>query len=120
LSEVATGGTPRPESRNQHNSTEWHQSQPQISQPPAPQQQQGSFAYNDANATNQIPAGYNMMYGPLSNIDPSLGMPQDFDFAVGDGFEQAMGITLGDGDFGKYFQDDVSFPLAYKLQKEAC
>jgi hypothetical protein len=120
LSEVATGGTPRPESRNQYNSNEWHQTQSQIPQPqqqlqpPAPQQQQqqGPFGYNnDTNPTNQIPASYGMMYGPLSNIDPSLGMPQDFDFAIGDGFEQAMGITLGDGDFGKYFQDDVSFPL---------
>lgn len=117
LSEVATCGTPRPESRNQYNSNEWLQNQSQIPQPQqqqqlqAPQQQQVPFTYSDTNSTNQMPAGYGMNYGPLSNIDPSLAMPQDFDFAIGDGFEQAMGITLGDGDLGKYFQDDVSLHL---------
>lgn len=48
------------------------------------------------------------MYGSQSNIDPALGVSTDFDFNMGDGFEQAMGMTLGDGDFGRYFQDDVS------------
>jgi hypothetical protein len=112
LSEVATGGTPRPESRNQYSSNEWHQNSHQISQaqqqqPQAPQQ--APFNFNDPNSTNHMPIGYGMMYGPMSNIDPNLIVPQDFDFSIGDGFEQAMGITLGDGDFGKYFQDDVSF-----------
>jgi hypothetical protein len=108
LSEVATGGTPRPESRNQYSSNEWNQNNQQVSQAQQPTPQQ--FNFNDPNPANQMPAGYNMMYGPMSNIDPSLGIPQDFDFSIGDGFEQAMGITLGDGDLGKYFQDDVSFP----------
>jgi hypothetical protein len=121
LSEVATGGTPRPESRNQYSSNGWHQnnqqaSQPQQQQPPVPQQV--PFNFNDPNSTNQMPTGYNMMYGPMGNIDPNLGIPQDFDFSIGDGFEQAMGITLGDGDFGKYFQDDVSVPLALGFKQK--
>ncbi len=118
LSEVATGGTPRPESRNQYSSNEWQQNNQQASQAQQQQQQQqqpaalqqAAFSFNDPNSANQLPAGYSMMYGPMSNIDPNLGIPQDFDFSIGDGFEQAMGISLGDGDLGKYFQDDVSFP----------
>jgi hypothetical protein len=122
LSEVATGGTPRPESRNQYSSNEWNQNSQQVpqAQQSAPQQ----FNFNDPNSANQMPTGYNMMYGPMSNIDPNLGIPQDFDFSIGDGFEQAMGITLGDGDFGKYFQDDVSFPSilfnSSSIMKEIC
>jgi len=120
LSEVATGGTPRPESRNQYSSSEWHQSNQQLSQAQQQQpqaQQQAPFNFNDPNAANQMPPGYGIMYGPTSNIDPNLGIPQDFDFSIGDGFEQAMGITLGDGDFGKYFQDDVSLTtMKYSLK----
>lgn len=33
----------------------------------------------------------------------------DLEYAMGDGFEQAMGITLGYSDFGKYFEDDQLF-----------
>lgn len=123
LSEVATGGTPRPESRNQYNSSEWNQNQPQVSQLQqhqlqALQQQQATYPYSDTGTANQVPASYGMMFGPLGNIDPTLGMPQDFDFAIGDGFEQAMGITLGDGDFEKYFQDDVCLPLIINKARE--
>ena len=40
------------------------------------------------------------------NLDPALGM--EFGYAMGDGFEQAMGMTLGFGDFGeRYFSDDA-------------
>jgi hypothetical protein len=43
----------------------------------------------------------------MGNIDPSLGM--DLRYTMGDGFEQAMGMTLGVGDFGNYFSDDAFF-----------
>ncbi|KAB8302866.1 hypothetical protein EYC80_006198 [Monilinia laxa] len=31
----------------------------------------------------------------------------DLGFAMGDGFEQAMGITFGVGDIGNYFGEDI-------------
>lgn len=34
---------------------------------------------------------------------------QELEYSMGDGFEQAMGMTLGYGDFGKYFDDDHIF-----------
>jgi len=40
-------------------------------------------------------------------IDPSLSM--DAAYTMGDGFEQAMGMTLGGNDFGAYFNDDPFF-----------
>jgi hypothetical protein len=115
LSEVATGGTPRPESRNQYPSTEWHQnpnnSNNNDAQALAPQQQQQRqpFAYDPNTNQPQMGAAYGMLYPPQSNIDPALSLPMDFEWSMDDGFEQAMGMTLGEGDFGKYFQDDVGF-----------
>ena len=62
-----------------------------------------------------------MGYGAVNNIDPAMGLGGDFDFRIGDGFEQAMGMALGDGDFGKYFQDDVSSPMwKHTPFNEAC
>jgi len=43
----------------------------------------------------------------MGNIDPSLGM--DLSYSMGDGFEQAIGLTLGVGDFATYFSDDTFF-----------
>jgi len=44
---------------------------------------------------------------PYANIDPALSMgPPDLDFAIPEGFEQAMGMTLGEGGFANYFSDD--------------
>jgi hypothetical protein len=114
-------------------SNDWHPSQqPRSSAPPAQQQQLPPFSY-----TTDPSSGYPVLYptargpppttssgtggpsGPTGNIDPSLAqIPGMFgldmagdltDFSgMGDGFEQAMGLTLGDaGDFGRYFQDDA-------------
>lgn len=96
LSEVATGGTPRPESRNQFaRSPAWLNGTPQFN--PA-----------DPNYANQLQSyGMGANGGPYANIDPALSMGgPDFDFAIGEGFEQAMGMTLGEGGFASYFPDD--------------
>lgn len=51
--------------------------------------------YADFNQGNGLPAGLGGM---------------DLEYSMGDGFEQAMGMTLGYGDFmGKYFEDDQFF-----------
>lgn len=52
-------------------------------------------------------AGFASVPTNMGNIDPALGM--DLGYAMGDGFEQAMGMTLGAGDFGNYFSDDTFF-----------
>jgi hypothetical protein len=44
---------------------------------------------------NQFSQGYMSMPG---NLDPSLGM--DLGYTMSDGFEQAIGMSLGVGDFG--------------------
>jgi hypothetical protein len=44
---------------------------------------------------------------PMANTDPSLYM--EFGYTMGDGFEQAMGMTLGIGDFGNYFGDETFY-----------
>jgi len=86
LSEVATGNSrvhPRPESANNHlgaSNSEWSS----FNEPPLQQTAQG--VYNNG------------------MIDPSLNM--DIAYTMGDGFEQAMGMTLGGNDFGAYFNDD--------------
>ncbi|KAH8657458.1 hypothetical protein BGZ60DRAFT_531622 [Tricladium varicosporioides] len=93
LSEVATGnsrGQPRPDSAVQYQgSNEWQQQ---------PQQQYGYDAVNQM----AMQQGY-------SNIDPALGM--DFGSTMGDGFEQAFGMTLGVGDFGAYFGEEAFYGL---------
>jgi len=86
LSEVATGNSrvhPRPESANNQlgaSNSEWSS----FNEPPLQQTAQG--VYNNG------------------MIDPSLNM--DIAYTMGDGFEQAMGMTLGGNDFGAYFNDD--------------
>ncbi|KAM3086771.1 hypothetical protein ACMFMG_000895 [Clarireedia jacksonii] len=95
LSEVATGnsGGPRAENHSQYavQANDW-------------QNQQSYTNYEQSvNAMNaQMAQGYGDVSG---NIDPSLGM--DLGFAMGDGFEQAMGITFGVGDIGNYFGEDI-------------
>jgi hypothetical protein len=106
LSEVATGSNPAqaslPEIRNTYNTN--HQD---WSQAPSQQQQQQQKAYN----YQAPPPGFNMTGVPygMPNLDPALGIGVDYDFNIGDGFEQAMGMTLGDGEFGQYFGDDAIF-----------
>jgi len=102
LSEVATGSNPaqasRPDSRDQFaQNSEWSN---------GPQQQYAPG--QDPNYNQLQPYGMGANGGAYNaNIDPALSMGNmDFDFAVGEGFEQAMGMTLGDGGFGSYFSDD--------------
>jgi hypothetical protein len=92
LSEVATGnsgGQSRSGSISQYpgSSNEWQQ----------PQQQN----YTNYPLMTQVPI---TQYGNVNmggNIDPSLGM--DLSYTMGDGLEQAMGMTIGAGAFGEYF-----------------
>jgi hypothetical protein len=96
LSEVATGNQGGAASRTETSTTfpatptEWNQQQ---------------YPNYDPALMNQNMGGFSNM--PAGNIDPSLGM--DLGYTMGDGFEQAMGITLGVGDFGNYFGDDSFF-----------
>jgi len=99
LSEVATGnsgGQSRSGSISQYpvSSNEWQQ----------PQQQQ-SYANYPSMAQMPITQYGSMMN--MGNIDPSLGM--DLGYTMGDGLEQAMGMTIGVGSFGEYFSDDTFF-----------
>jgi hypothetical protein len=71
---------------------------------PAGWNQQQYPNYDPAIMNQNMPAFGNM---PMGNIDPSLGM--DLGYTMGDGFEQAIGMTLGVGDFGTYFSDDTFF-----------
>ncbi|RDL36804.1 Zn2 DNA-binding protein [Venustampulla echinocandica] len=96
LSEVATGdsrGQSRSENGGQYSGTpsEWQQSQ--------------QFAnYESMNQVSSVQNNYPIASG---NIDPALGM--DLGYTMGDGFEQALGMTLGVGDYAGYFGDDVFF-----------
>jgi len=69
-------------------------------------QQQQQFPNYDS-SMNPLPPTINQNYGNMGNIDPSLGM--ELSYSMGDGFEQAIGLTLGVGDFGTYFSDDTFF-----------
>jgi hypothetical protein len=96
LSEVATGNSGGQSrsgsiSNYQGTSNEW-------------QQQQMSFQNYPPNNQFALGQSYNNL---PANIDPSLGM--DFNYNMGDNFEQAMGMTFGTGDFGTYFGDDAFF-----------
>ena len=89
LSEAATG--------NQASSSS-------IAATPAIWNQQQYPNYDPA-LMNQNVSGYGNT--AVESIDPSLGM--DLGYTMGDGFEQAMGLTLGVGDFGNYFSDETFF-----------
>jgi hypothetical protein len=99
LSEVATGNTGGQTrsgsiSNFQSSSNDWQQTP-----------QQPSFLNYDATMNQMQSQGYGM-----SMVDPSLGVTgMDLGYTMGDGFEQAMGMTLGVGDFGNYFSDDTFF-----------
>jgi hypothetical protein len=87
LSEVATGNS----RRQAENATQYPSGSNDWQQPT-----QGFDANQFA-----LQQGYMPMPG---NLDPSLGM--DLGYTMGDGFEQAIGMTLGVGDFG---YDDAFF-----------
>jgi hypothetical protein len=96
LSEVATGnsgGPSRSGSISQYpaSSNEWQQPQ---------QQSYASYPFMPHMPITQF--GNVNMGG---NIDPSLGM--DLSYTMGDGLEQAMGMTIGAGSFGEYFSNDI-------------
>lgn len=107
LSEVATGNsrgqTDSPRSGNVGNySADWQHT---------PQQQNPFPSYDSLmNPLNQsLMSGYGNVH-LAGNLDPSLGM--EFGYAMGDGFEQAMGMTLGLGEFGgTYFNDEAFFNI---------
>lgn len=94
LSEVATNNS-RGESRGEGghytgSSNDWQQHQPQFS---------------DYESMNQMSA--QQSYGTTpGSVDPSLGL--ELGYTMGDGFEQAIGMTLGVGD-GNYFSDNAFF-----------
>ncbi len=100
LSEVATGNSgaqSRSSSISNYpgSSSDWQQSQPQVPFGTYPSMNQFAMpqGYGNANVSG--------------NVDPSLGM--EFGYNMGDGLEQAIGMTLGVGDFGTYFSDDSFF-----------
>lgn len=104
LSEVATSGgaqAPRLQQFAPVAPGEW----PQQQQPHQP------LNYPDPNGA-LAPQGYN---GMGYNIDPALGggggAPAEYDATVGDGFEQAIGMAIGEGELGQYFSDDVFFSV---------
>lgn len=86
LSEVAAGNSgSRPEGSNQYNgATSWQQTQQQV--------------YPTYDAALQIQNFPGYVNGAF---DPSYGV----DNIMGEGFEQAMGMTLGVGDFWSYNDD---------------
>ncbi|KAL2065008.1 hypothetical protein VTL71DRAFT_4148 [Oculimacula yallundae] len=91
LSEVATGnsgGQSRSGSiSNFAGSNEWQQ------------MQYGGYGNMNQPSVNQ---GYNGL------IDPSLG-GMDFGYSMGDGLEQAMGMTLGVGEFSNFYGENNFF-----------
>ncbi|CCD54950.1 putative fungal specific transcription protein [Botrytis cinerea BcDW1] len=105
LSEVATGNSGGSRSDNQNQAQ--NQNQYAVSQNDwSAQQQQQPYPPTYDPSLNPMNAQMLQAYGDISgNIDPSLNM--DLGFAMGDGFEQAMGITFGVGDIGNYFGEDI-------------
>ena len=99
LSEVATGNSGGPLGPSGVSN---------YSVPPNDWQQQQTFNYDPS--INQGPQNLGPGYGNQNmggNIDPALNM--DLVYTMGDGFEQAMGMTLGAGDFGAYFNDVCNY-----------
>ncbi len=94
LSEVATGNSGA-QSRSGS-----------ISNYPGSNDWQQSIQFSNYPTMNQVQMQQG--YGSISsNIDPSLGM--DFSYQLGDGLEQAMGMTLGVGEYSTYFGDNNFF-----------
>lgn len=128
LSEVATNAGPKKQAQNyaannnaSNNPTEsndgWQAQQPYnwtnqrylVNQPPIPNT-------STTNPLNASQSNMNSNGGAASwnGYDYNQGnMPapgaMDLEYTMGDGFEQALGITMGYGDFGKYFEDDQFF-----------
>jgi hypothetical protein len=102
LSEVATGG-----SAGQATRLEVRSQYPPMSQAEWAQQSNQPLNYPDPNSA-LMAQGYNSMG---YNIDPALGASSTAGYnpAVGDGFEQAVGMALGEGELGQYFSDDAFF-----------
>jgi len=128
LSEVATGNSRRPDSRSSYPGSSMPAQQNNWQQQPTPQHAQGPPmsapqvsgpfpAYNDAVLAGNPHAIYNMpamgghvAQGMGGSIDPGLGIGADLEYSMGDGFEQAIGLTMGgDNYFGKYLTDDAFF-----------
>jgi hypothetical protein len=99
LSEVATGSgdQSRSASVSHHpvHSNDWNQQKP--------------YSNSNYSAVNPmlVTQGFSNSNNSAGNIDPNLGT--DLSYNMGDGFEQAMGMTLGVGEFGSYFSDDTFF-----------
>lgn len=98
LSEVATGNSGGP-TRSDNMSA--YSGTPSAGWPQNPQ-----YNYDPSLQGPQIMGqAYNTM---TAGLDPSLN--QEFNYMIGDGFEQAMGMTLGGvSDFGQYISDDTFF-----------
>lgn len=94
LSEVATGTNPssRPSSRAQYTSNNIDAPNPAAWAP-------SGAAYAESLSNHPV-FGY-------TALDPAFGA--DLEYSMGDGFEQAMGMTLGDGEFGGYWGDETFF-----------
>lgn len=94
LSEVATSNSEGQQKFDSQASKDWQQLQQN------PSQVNSDFDMNPLNGMGGPIYGLN----GLENIDPAFNM--DIDFAMGDGFEQAMGMTFGFGDFSNYYSDE--------------
>lgn len=132
LSEVATGGNGQGGSRmstyptpSATSTADWasQSATPHMSsgpmQAPYPSQAYGETHVLAGNAHQHAGIYGNMGPAPMQGHD-GLPLPQDMmamnvgpmglEYTMGDGFEQAMGITMGDGSyFGKYLSDDAFF-----------
>lgn len=118
LSEVATNGGPEKQTQNyaasNNNPTEnndsWQPHQPYnfthqrflVNPPIMPNP---STTANPLNPAGNTWTGYDYSQG---NMPPAPGA-MDLEYTMGDGFEQALGITMGYGDLGRYFEDDQFF-----------
>ncbi|CAG8982669.1 hypothetical protein HYALB_00006067 [Hymenoscyphus albidus] len=101
LSEVATNNS-RGESRGESGGGQYTGSANDWQQMQHQQQQQ---QFTDYDSMNPMSAQQN--YGTMpGGLDPSLGL--ELGYAMGDGFEQAIGMTLGAGD-GNYFNENAFF-----------
>lgn len=91
LSEVATGNPRAQHHRDAQTLSGWNQL--------------GYGSYDQS--VGQMPGSIPQSYVAGMNMDPALNM--ELEYSMGDGFEQAMGMTLGNVDFDKYFSGDAFF-----------